>query len=95
MTAIIQSLSFRLTTMFSFAAPYASTTQFILSLASFILVYGIYKVFAFVYDELTSPLRHIPGPPNPSFLYGSVKQLSESVSRRAHFVSLLKRIHFE
>jgi hypothetical protein len=68
--------------MFSnFAAPYATTTQLAVSLASFLLVYGIYKIFAFVYDELTSPLRHVPGPPSPSFIYGSFKQLSESVSR--------------
>ena len=81
--------------MFSFTAPYVTTTQLLVSLASIILVYGIYKISAFVYDELTSPLRHIPGPPNASFLYGNFKQLSESVSRTAHIVSLLKRIHSE
>ena len=69
------------------ATPYVTTTQFLVSLAGILLVYGIYKIFAFVYDELTSPLRHVPGPPNPSFLYGSFKQLSESVSRKARFVS--------
>jgi hypothetical protein len=70
--------------MFSnFAASYASVTitQLVVSLASFPLIYGIYKIFAFVYDELTSPLRHVPGPPSPSFIYGSFKELSESVSR--------------
>ena len=41
------------------------------------LVYGIYKILAFVYDELTSPFRHVPGPPNAGFLYGNFKQLSE------------------
>jgi hypothetical protein len=50
-------------TMFSkFAGPYATTTQLAVSLASFFLIYGIYKIFTFVYDELTSPLRHVPGP---------------------------------
>ena len=78
----------------NFAPPYATTTQLVIaSLASFLLVYGIYKIFAFVYDELTSPIRHVPGPPNPSLIYGSFKELSESVSRKAHIVSLLKRIH--
>ena len=70
--------------MFSnFAAPYATftITQLVVSLASVTLIYGIYKIFAFVYDELTSPLRYVPGPPSPSFIYGSFKQLSESVSR--------------
>ena len=61
--------------------PYITTTQLAVPLASFLLVYGIYKIFAFVYDELTSPLRHVPGPPSPSFIYGSVKQLAESVRR--------------
>ena len=65
-----------------------ATIQLVVPLASFLLVYGIYKVFAFVYDELTSPLRHLPGPPSPpSFIYGSYKQLLESVSRIAHIVS--------
>ena len=65
---------------FHIAIPHVTATQLVVSLASILLVYGIYKIFAFVYDELTSPLRHVPGPPNPSFLYGSFKQLSESVS---------------
>ena len=83
-----QTCHFPLTTMFSNpAAPYDTTTQLVVSLASILLVYGIYKIFAFVYDELTSPLRHIPGPSNPSFMYGSFKELSESVSRKARIVS--------
>ena len=65
---------------FNVATLHVTKTQLVVSLASILLVYGIYKILAFVYDELTSPLRHIPGPPNPSFLYGSFKQLSESVS---------------
>ena len=81
--------------MFPSAFPYVTTTQFIVALAGFIVIYGIYKILAFVYDELTSPFRHVPGPPNASFLYGNFKQLSESVSRRAHIVSLLKWIHSE
>ena len=69
---------FRLTTMLSnLATPYAT----VVSLASFFLVFGICRIiFAFVYDKLTSPLRHVPGPPSPSFIYGNMKQHSESVS---------------
>ena len=75
--------------MFSnFAYPFTSTTQLVISLASILLVYGIYKIFAFVYDELTSPIRHVPGPPSPSFIYGSLKQLSESVSWKSHCLVL-------
>ena len=78
----------RLITMFSnFPSPFSSTTQLVVSLASFLLVYGIYKIFAFLYDELTSPLRHVPGPPSPSFIYGSMKQLSESVSWKLHWLA--------
>ena len=78
--------------MFSNFAAHAttsSTTQLVVSLASILLVYGIYKIFASVYGMLVSPLRHVPGPPNASFLYGNFKQLSESVSQKARIVSLL------
>ena len=68
--------------MFSnFAAPYASLA---VSLPSFFLAYGIYKILAIVYNELTSPLRYVPGPPNSSFIHGNIKQLLESVSRKSY-----------
>jgi hypothetical protein len=65
-----------------FSALYTTHWQLIVSLASILLIYGIYRILAFVYDELTSPLCHVPGPPNPSFIYGCFKQLLESVSRK-------------
>src|SRR5882757_8867832 len=72
------------TTMFSdLAGSYSSTTQLALTFAGIFLVFGIYRIFTFIYNELTSPLRDIPGPSNPSFIYGNFKQLSESVSRKA------------
>ena len=77
----------QLITMFSnFDAPCASATitQLVASLASIFLVYGFYKIFVFVYGKLTSPLRYVPGPPSSSYIYGSFKQLSESVSRKPH-----------
>ena len=94
-----QSLLFLLITMFSnfaSATPYATTTQLAVSFASLVLVYGLYKLLAFVFNELTSPLRYVPGPPSASFIYGNFKQLSESVSRKPHcflvnFGWLLKR----
>ena len=67
---------FRLITMSS----YTSTSQVVVPFAGFLLVFGICRIFAFAYDKLTSPLRHVPGPPSPSFIYGNMKQLSESVS---------------
>ena len=64
----------------NFAVPCA--TSLVVPFASFLLVYGIYKISAFVYDKLTSPLRHVPGPPSDSFIYGNFKQLTETVSRK-------------
>ena len=69
----------------NFTASYSTPTQLVVSLASFLLVYGIYKIFVFVYNELTSPLRYVPGPPSPGFIYGNFKQLSESVSRESQY----------
>jgi hypothetical protein len=69
------------------AGSYATTTQLVLSLAGIILVYGIYRIFIFIHDEVTSPIRQVPGPPSPSFIYGNSNQLSESVSPKAHIVS--------
>ena len=65
-----------------------STTQLGVSLVGAVLVYGLYKISTLIYNELTSPLRYVPGPPSPSLLYGSFKQLSESVSRKIHEAGL-------
>ena len=63
-----------------------TTARLVLSLAGIFLVYGIYKISAFIYDEMTSPIRDVPGPPNPSFLFGNFKELFKlvSVSPKAH-----------
>ena len=63
----------------SLAGSYATTSQLIASLAGILLVYAIYKLSTFIYDEVTSPLRHVPGPPNPGFIYGNFKKLADSV----------------
>ncbi|KAF8809591.1 cytochrome P450 [Phlegmacium glaucopus] len=69
-----------MTTMLSnLVAPYHVTTpQLVASLGVILLVYAIYKISTFIYDEMTSPSRDIPGPLSPSFLYGNFKELSES-----------------
>ena len=64
-----------------------TTGQLVVSLAGIGFIYGLYKIFAFIHDEATSPIRDIPGPPNPSFLYGNFKELSVTVSSKAHIVS--------
>ena len=77
--------------MFSdFAGSYTTTTQLVVSVAGVLVIYGIFKISSLIYNELTSPLRHLPGPPSPSFIYGSFKQLSESVSRSYYLVVIAK-----
>lgn len=66
-----------------------TTAPFVTSLAGILLVFGVYKISTFIYDEVTSPVREVPGPPSPSFLYGNLKELPESVSPKAHIVTLV------
>ncbi|EMD37142.1 hypothetical protein CERSUDRAFT_115058 [Gelatoporia subvermispora B] len=37
---------------------------------------GIYKFLQILLRPFTSPLRNLPGPPNPSFIYGNTRQLA-------------------
>ncbi|KAF8802406.1 cytochrome P450 [Phlegmacium glaucopus] len=68
-----------MTTMLSnLAASYVTTAQLVVSLSVILLVYAIFKISTFIHSEMTSPSRDIPGPMNPSFLYGNFKELSES-----------------
>ncbi|KAJ7648294.1 cytochrome P450 [Mycena polygramma] len=39
--------------------------------------YALYEVLRAVYRELTSPLRHIPGPKSAHWLYGNMKEFME------------------
>ena len=63
-----------------------TNAQLVVCLAVIGLIYGLYKICAFIYDEVTSPIRNVPGPPNPNFLYGNYKELSVSVSLKTHTV---------
>ncbi len=52
------------------------------TLLAFLLTVGTYLVFKivkFLYGEWTSPLRVLPGPSNPSLLFGNMKQIWDSV----------------
>ena len=60
-------------------APF-TTSQLVISLTSIGLIYGIYKISAFIQDKITSPINDVPGPPNPSFFYGNFGELLVSVS---------------
>lgn len=63
--------------------------QLVVFLVGIGLIYGIYKISAFIHDEVTSPMRDVPGPPNPSFFYGIYKEISVSVSLKAHTVTII------
>jgi len=42
-------------------------------------LYSVYKLLRFFYNNLTSPLRVLPGPPSASIMYGNLKQIWEAV----------------
>ena len=67
-------------------APF-TTAQLVISLTGIGLIYGIYKISAFIQYQITSPIHNVPGPPNPSFLYGNFEELLVSVSLNHHTVS--------
>ncbi|KAF8802404.1 cytochrome P450 [Phlegmacium glaucopus] len=60
------------------AGSYVTTAQLVVSLGVILLVYAIYKISTFIHEEMTSPLRDIPGPLSSNFLYGNFKELSAS-----------------
>ncbi|KAF9484959.1 cytochrome P450 [Pholiota conissans] len=49
----------------------------ILYLLGSLSVYAVYKVAKLLYDDWTAPIRSLPGPPNPSFIFGNTKQFME------------------
>ncbi|KAF8162780.1 cytochrome P450 [Crassisporium funariophilum] len=63
---------------FSGAAVASIVGQSAALLAGTLLLYGIYKVFGFIYKEVNSSLRDLPGPTSKSFLYGHFKELWDS-----------------
>lgn len=47
--------------------------------------YCVYKVATMIYDELTSPLHNLPGPPSKSWLFGHFKDLFSGVRSNIMF----------
>ena len=64
-----------------------TTAQLVVSLAGIVVIYVIYRISTFIHDEVTSRIRDVPGPPNSSFLYGNFKELTVTVSPKAHPIS--------
>ncbi|KAJ7627748.1 cytochrome P450 monooxygenase [Mycena polygramma] len=51
------------------------TSQFLIPLAGTVAVYALYQLAKIVYDGLTSPLRHLPGPEGGNFLLGHFRRI--------------------
>lgn len=53
--------------------------QLLTSLAVTFGAYGAYYLARLLYAGWTSPLNDFPGPPNPAWIYGNIKQIFEGV----------------
>ncbi|KAJ7447787.1 cytochrome P450 [Mycena galericulata] len=52
-------------------------SRILLPLAGTLFCYVLYHAAQFFYRELTSPLRHVAGPRNPSFILGNFKEIAD------------------
>ncbi|KAJ7435163.1 cytochrome P450 [Mycena galericulata] len=55
-------------------------SQILFPIIGTLACYGLLYVGQFLYRKLTSPLRHMVGPPNPSFLFGNFKEMADDAS---------------
>ncbi|KAF7338951.1 hypothetical protein MVEN_01971300 [Mycena venus] len=51
--------------------------QTVFLVAGAIFCYGLYRLGCFLYRELTYPLRNVAGPPNPSIVFGNLKDMAD------------------
>ncbi|KAK2463019.1 hypothetical protein APHAL10511_004674 [Amanita phalloides] len=51
------------------------TPKFFKLSAATLAFYGLYRVVRIIYAELTSPIRHLPGPANANLFFGHLKHL--------------------
>lgn len=52
-------------------------------------LYIAYKAVVLIYEDWTSPLNDLPGPPNPSLIFGNSKEIWESVCFCDLFIGML------
>lgn len=53
--------------------------KFLVTLAVTFIAYGVYRLSRVIYEELTSPMRDLPGPKSTSLLAGSLKDAQQDV----------------
>ncbi|TFY55501.1 hypothetical protein EVJ58_g8212 [Rhodofomes roseus] len=56
----------------------------LLSLSLATLGYGLYKLVELLVAPLFSPLRSLPGPPSPSFIFGNLKEIFDAENSVLH-----------
>ncbi|KAH9483580.1 Cytochrome P450 monooxygenase 205 [Psilocybe cubensis] len=56
----------------------SSLGQFIWSAIAPLALYTVYKLVNLIHEEATSPLRGLPGPESPSFIWGNIKDIWNS-----------------
>ncbi|KAF9239085.1 cytochrome P450 [Melanogaster broomeanus] len=49
--------------------------KLLLSVFASVAAFGLWKLFRLVYHEVTSPLRHLPGPKGTSWIYGNLRDI--------------------
>jgi len=54
--------------------------QLLASVSGTLVFYGLYRLSNFIYEEINSPLRDLPGPKSESLFYGNFKQIWDAVS---------------
>jgi hypothetical protein len=53
--------------------------KLLVTLVASLIAYGMYKLSKAIYEELTFPIRDLPGPKSSSLLFGSLKELHHNV----------------
>ncbi|TFK25770.1 cytochrome P450 [Coprinopsis marcescibilis] len=61
-----------------------AVTNVVMSLAVTFGAYRAYKLLAILYSAWTSPLRLLPGPANPSWIYGNLKDIWDAENSVLH-----------
>ncbi|KAJ7611688.1 cytochrome P450 [Roridomyces roridus] len=51
---------------------------------SALAAYAIYRLLLFVYDEVTSPTRSLPGPKSTHLIYGNLQEIQKAENGAAH-----------